>query len=172
VISLARGHSLVDNARLFALANIAQADAGIVAWDAKYVYDLWRPIAAIREAGTDSNPLTEADPDWVPLGAPGGGEIPDFTPPFPAYTSGHATFGAAVLKTAAHFFGTDEIHFTIGSDELPGVYRSYGTLSDAAAENARSRIYLGIHWNFDDTFGRSTGEHVADYVFETLMLPR
>lgn len=158
-------NTIAQNARLFALANIAQADAGIAAWNCKYVDNFWRPVAAVREADTDGNPNTVADPNWVPLGAPGDGRAPDFTPPFPAYVSGHATFGAAIFQSLARFYGTDKFNFTLTSDELPGVKRSYTSFSQAAAENARSRIYLGIHWNFDDVQGRAVGNKVADYVY-------
>jgi hypothetical protein len=166
---LAQHNTEVENARLLMLANVAMADAGIACWDSKYAYDLWRPVAAIRRADEDGNPLTQADPNWTPLGAPGdgpGGTIPDFTPPFPAYTSGHATFGAAVFKILAQFYGTDRTHFTLHSDELPGVSRSFDRFSDAAAENGISRIYLGIHWNFDNLQGQKMGRSVADYVFD------
>jgi len=168
-------NTLVENARLLALVNVAMADAGITAWDSKYVYDYWRPISGIRRAGEDNNPLTVADPTWTPLGAPGdgpGGTIPDFTPPFPAYTSGHATFGAAVFKLLARFYGTDRMHFALQSDEMPGVMRSYDRFSQAAAENGRSRIYLGIHWQFDNVMGQRHGRAVADYVFEHILQRR
>jgi hypothetical protein len=169
VIAAQQGNTMVENARLFALANIAMADAGIVSWDAKYVYNFWRPITAIWEADTDGNPDTIADLLWEPLGAPGGGVVPDFTPPFPAYTSGHATFGGAVFRILADYYGTDLMDFTIGSDELPGVTRSFHSFSEAAEENGQSRIYLGIHWSFDKTFGISTGRAVGDFVFANML---
>jgi hypothetical protein len=166
-------NTLVENARLFALVNLAQADAGITSWDCKYKDDFWRPITAIRRAAEDGNPDTAADPTWTPLGAPGNGStIPNFTPPFPAYVSGHATFGAAALEVLRQFYGTDNISFTIGSDELPGVTRTFASFSQAAEENARSRIYLGIHWNFDDVQGRALGVKVGDWVFDHVAQPR
>ena len=168
-IAAQQGNTMAENARLFALANIAMADAGIVSWDAKYEYNLWRPITAIREADTDGNPNTIADLLWEPLGAPGGGVVPNFTPPFPAYTSGHATFGAAAFRILADYYGTDLMDFTIGSDELPGVFRSFHSFSEAAEENGQGRIYLGIHWSFDKTFGVSTGNAVADYVYANML---
>jgi hypothetical protein len=183
-IALEQGNTEAENARLFALVNIAMADAGIASWATKYEYNFWRPIVAIRNADADGNEATVADADWTPLGAPAsnaGGT--DFTPPFPAYTSGHATFGAATFSTIAHFYGTDDISFTFTSDELNGVTtdanglvrpaatRSFDSLSEAAWENALSRIYLGIHWSFDATAGVEQGNAVADAVFSTLFQP-
>src|SRR5690606_5093058 len=88
-------NSTVENARLFALVNIALADAGIAAWDSKYYHNLWRPIVAIRNADLDGHEDTQRIADWTPLGAPASNVSgKNFTPPFPAYPSGHATFGA------------------------------------------------------------------------------
>lgn len=157
------GNTTKENAELFAKASVAMADAGIVAWNSKFEYDFWRPVTGIREADTDGNPDTVADPDWTPLGAPAGGGT-DFTPPFPTYLSGHATFGGAVFEALELFYGTDDISFTIESDELPGQPRTFQSFSEAMAENGRSRVYLGIHWNFDDTVARDTGGDVAQYL--------
>lgn len=164
VIAAQENNTIVENARLFLLVNLAQGDSGITCWEGKYVYNYWRPISGIRRAAEDGNPDTTADATWTPLGAPGGGVVPNFTPPFPAYASGHATFGAAVFRVLANFYGTDQMNFSFGSDELPGVTRSYTSFSQASAENARSRIYLGIHWNFDDSAGQLCGRNVADWV--------
>lgn len=166
-----KGNSLVQNARLFALANVAMADASITAWDAKYEHDLWRPITAIREAALDGNDLTVADVNWQPLGAPGDPSIPgsDFTPPFPAYISGHATMGAAAFGTLENFYGSDAIgtDLLVSSDELPGITRTYQYYSQMTDENAWSRIYLGVHWDFDATVGIQVGDNVADFVSRT-----
>jgi hypothetical protein len=166
VITVARqmGNTLEQNARLFALEGLADADAGFTAWQTKYLYNLWRPISAIRRADEDGNPLTTADPNWVPLGAPGDGVVPDFTPPFPTYVSGHAMFGAATFQILADFYGTDSVRFTLKSDELPGVTRSFDSFSQAAQENGASRVWLGIHFSFDNTEGQAVGRNVADYV--------
>ncbi len=164
-VSRDRGYSLVDNARLFALVSVAMADAGIACWESKYFYNRWRPVTALREADTDGNSATTAEKDWEPLGAPGGGPPRDFTPPFPAYPSGHATFGAAVFRILELAAGTDQIALTVRSDELPGVERHFTSFSQASAENARSRIYLGVHWRYDDVQGRALGRKVADQLF-------
>lgn len=166
------GHDMLDNSRLFAMAATSVADAGITAWDAKFTYDFWRPISGIRRADEDGNTDTVADPDWVPLGAPGDGStINDFTPPFPTYVSGHASFGAALFAALTNFYGTDSMAFDVTSDELPGVIRSFTSFGDAAAENGRSRVYLGIHWNFDDTVAQEMGVNVADYISTSYFQP-
>ena len=176
----------VELARLLALVNVAMADVGIAAWESKYHYQVWRPVTAIREAGEgtgptgagDGNPDTIGDPTFSPLGAPASNLVADnFTPPFPAYPSGHAGFGGALFETLRAFFGTDDIAFTFVSDEFNGVTtdnnghvrpripRSFPNLSVAEDENGQSRIYLGIHWEFDKTEGIAQGRRIANYVF-------
>jgi hypothetical protein len=163
-VATQQGNTVEQNARLFAMSMVSLADAGIASWDVKFTDDFWRPITAIREADTDGNPLTEADPNWVPLGAPGAGQVPDFTPPFPAYVSGHATFAGAVFSSLTDFYGTDAVNFTLTSGEMPGVTRSFASFSQAEDENGRSRIYMGVHWNFDDIEGRALGSQIAGWV--------
>jgi len=186
------GSSDVEVARLLALANVAMAEAGLAVWESKYYYDFWRPITGIRESdlGTgptgagDGNPATVGDPTFSPLGAPASNlQGPNFTPPFPAYPSGHAGFGGAVFQILRQFYGTDDIAFTFVSDELNGVTRgndgnarpllprSFSSLSQAEEENGQSRIYLGIHWSFDKTEGIAQGRQVADFVFENAFVP-
>ncbi len=183
----------VDLARLLALINVAMADAAIAAWESKFYYNFWRPVTAIREAdpGTgpmglgDFNALTSGDPAFTPLGAPASNLTgPNFTPPFPAYPSGHATFGGALFETLRRFYGRDDIAFTFVSDELNGVTRdhdgnvrplvprSFQSFSQAEEENGQSRIYLGIHWSFDKSEGITLGRHVAGEVFDNAFLPR
>lgn len=167
VVSEQQGLSLQENARLFCLINIAMADAGLVAWDAKYNtdIDLWRPVTAIRLAAEDGNPHTHPDPDWLPL--------LDFTPAFPAYISGHATFAAAHAATMAGYFGTDDITFTITTDEpfYTGGPRTYTSFSQAAWENALSRVYLGVHYLFDGADGNLAGTRLGNYVVQNILRP-
>jgi hypothetical protein len=120
----------------------------------------------------------------MPLGAPASNLAgPNFTPPFPAYPSGHAGFGAALFEVLRNFYGADDVEFTFVSDEYNGVTldnegnvrplrpRTFATFSEAEEENGQSRIYLGIHWSFDKTEGIALGREVGDYVFENLFLP-
>jgi hypothetical protein len=189
VIANQQHNTVVQNARLFALTNIAMADAAITCWDTKFDYSYWRPVAAIRENDPGTGPtglgsgnpflVGQGDPTWQPLGAPAdNGSGTNFTPPFPSYTSGHAAIGAALFETLIRFYGRDDIHFTIVSDEFNTVTvdqngivrplrpRSYDSFSQAREENGQSRIYLGIHWSFDKVQGIDEGNDVADYVFQ------
>jgi hypothetical protein len=182
----------IETARLLALLNLGLADGGVASWESKYFYQVWRPIAGIREAdpGTgpsglgDGNAATIGDTTFSPLGAPASNLTgPNFTPPFPAYPSGHAVFGGVVFEMLRNFYGRDDIAFTFVSDEFNGVTednngvprdllpRSFTSLSQAEEENGQSRIYLGIHWSFDKTEGITQGRRVADYIFENTFTP-
>jgi membrane-associated phospholipid phosphatase len=161
-VSAARGLSLVDDARLFALLNIATADALIAAWDAKYTDNFWRPVTAIRYAGDSSiNPATVSDPTWTPL---------IVTPNFPSYVSAHSTVSSAAATVLTSLFGPDYA-FTAGSDGLPGVTRSYSSFDAAAAEAGQSRIYGGIHYQFDNQYGLATGQALGQFVLQNLLRP-
>jgi hypothetical protein len=162
-----RGLTPQQNARLFGLVSFALADAAIAAWDAKYrtPTDLWRPETAIELAGTDNNPATNPDASWDPLSV-----LPDgrrFNPCFPAYISGHATLSSAWAAVMRLFFGTDNIAFTGTTDDpnARGVTRQFPSFSSAAREDGRSRIYLGVHFQFDADAGFSTGTAVGEFVF-------
>lgn len=180
-VSIARERitDALEMARMLALTNAAIADSCMVAWYDKYGYDFWRPVTAIRDAHTDGNPDTQPDPTFTPLGSPATNQpgVPNFTPPFPSYPSGHAVLGSAAFEVLRSFYGTDQIAFTLVSDELNGVNRdnhgnvrpvvprSFATLTDAERENGVSRIYLGVHFRFDIDNGMVLGRQVADYVF-------
>jgi hypothetical protein len=154
--------SLLENARLFALLGIASADAAIVSWDNKYAYNDWRPVTGIQNADTDGNPKTFADATWSSLIA---------TPPFPAYTSGHSTFSSSSARVLEFFFGTDDVDFSTTSDGLPGVTRSFESFSQAAEEAGQSRIYGGIHWQYDNQGGLTSGRALAEHVFFNFLTP-
>ncbi|WP_426191692.1 vanadium-dependent haloperoxidase [Massilia sp. DWR3-1-1] len=183
-LALRRTGDPLELARALALVNVAIADATIAVWDTKYAADFWRPVTAVREAGPgsgpsglgDGNPATVGDPGWTPLGAPASNLMgPNFTPPFPAYTSGHAGLGSATFQVLRRLYG-ENTAFTFVSDEFNGITRdnrghvrpllprSFSSLSQAEEENGQSRIYLGVHWAFDKTEGSATGRRVADYV--------
>lgn len=158
-VSLSRGSSILEDARLFALLNIALADAAIVAWDAKYAYNLWRPITAIRQADTDNNPQTTADPNWDSLIA---------TPPFPEYVSGHSTFSGAAAAILTDFFGNN-VNFTTDSIGLPGVSREFDSFYQAAEEAGMSRIYGGIHFLSANLNGLAAGRDLGNYVVDNFL---
>ena len=157
-----RETSLADTARLFAWLSLAQADTAIVCWETKYRYNFWRPVTAIQRADEDDNPLTDADPFWDHFLA---------APPFPAYTSGHSSFSRAAAQVLTHFYGTDAIRFSARSDSMPGVVRTFESLSACADEVGMSRIYGGIHYRFDNREGQRSGRLVADYVTAHTLLP-
>jgi hypothetical protein len=198
------GNTPADNARMFAQASITLADSIIAAWDTKYEADLWRPITGIRGADDDGNPNTMADPTWEYLGAPGSDHAlaaDDFTPPFPAYVSGHGTMGGAIFKTLELFYGTNDFSAAdaaIGADPVTAMYtlhsteeggggsRDYARFTQVGdlgpnmenspeGENTMSRIYLGVHWRMDQedaqALGRAVAQYVADNFFQAVPEP-
>lgn len=188
-IAAQKNTNFIDTAHLLTLSNVAMADAAIAIWESKYFYKFWRPVTAIREAdpGTgpstlgDGNHDTVGDITFSPLGAPASNlNGPNFTPPFPAYPSGHAGFGGTIFQILRRFYEQDNIKFSFTSDEFNGttkdndgnirpvVIRKFNSLSQAEEENGQSRMYLGIHWSFDKTTGIAQGRNVADYIFDNL----
>ena len=159
-IALAEGLSLTQTARLMAMLGVAEADAGITAWNTKYEYGLWRPDTAIQNADLDNNADTTADPDWKPL---------IISPPFPEYVSGHSTYSAAAAGILTSFFG-ENYAFSATSTGLPGVTRTFTSFDQAAEEAGRSRIYGGIHFNFSNLAGLAAGHSIADWVLQSFDL--
>jgi hypothetical protein len=169
--SLANRYHLdtADQARLYGAVNLAGADAAIACWNDKYYWSFWRPRAAIREADTDGNPATVADPNWEPLFSAATVTTPALiTPAFPDHPSGHGCLSGAVLGTIANFFGTDKVEITVVSPRsLNGVAippRTFDRLSDALDEIVEARIWGGIHFRTADVQGTVIGKKVAKYV--------
>lgn len=153
--------STPEAGRMYALLNIALADAAIACWDAKYFYDYWRPITAIQNGGNDGNFGTPADPNWQPLLN---------TPAFPSYTSGHSTFSSAAAAVLSAFYGTDTISFTATSEVANAANRTFRSFTAAANEAGMSRIYGGIHFGFDNKAGLTAGRALGNWV-ASRMLP-
>jgi membrane-associated phospholipid phosphatase len=153
---------LPTTARLFAALNLSFADSAIAFYDAKYAYQLWRPVTAIRLADTDGNPNTIADPNWLPLA---GNTAAD-----PSYPGAHSTISAAGAQVLARFFGDHE-HFSVTSPALSGVTRSFTSFSAAAQEAGLSRIFSGQHTRLDHIAGIMLGRHVATFVLHNALLP-
>ncbi|WP_327309889.1 vanadium-dependent haloperoxidase (plasmid) [Streptomyces sp. NBC_01298] len=160
-VAKARGLGVYANARLFALVSIAMADTGIAVRDAKFAtpIDLWRPVSAIREGGLD--------PQWKPLlKSPTGVNV---SPCFPAYVSGHASFGGAWAGVMKRYFGSDNLSFDLTTDDpqAPVKTRHFTSFSAAGKEDADSRIWLGVHYPWDATDGLAMGDKIANQVFTT-----
>ncbi len=156
-------------ARLLALVHTAMADGVSGCFEAKYHYFYWRPETAVRLAGTDGNPNTTADVNWVPSYI----EVPNvlnpaqnvYTPPLPDYPSAHANFGGAASEILKLFFATDNISVSQTSSTLPGVTRHYSSISQAARDNSLSRIYVGFHFRKACLAGEEQGRQIANFVF-------
>lgn len=160
-IGEARGQSLHENARMLAFLNIATADAAICCWNAKYEFSLWRPVTAIAEAEFDGNPDTVDDDSWEPL---------LITPPFPSYTSGHSTFSSSAAAVLAAYLGGDAVSFSItGEDIGAGITRSFSTLMGAAEEAGQSRIYGGIHYQFDNQDALAAGRLIGQWAYDNYL---
>ena len=153
-----------DTARLFALANLATADALITCWDSKTHYAVWRPITAIREGDADGNPATVGEPAWQPL---------INNPNYPDYTSGANVVTGAMTRTLELFFGTDKLAFdvTTAAPQAVQKVRRYYRFSDAARDVVDARMLLGIHFRFADTAARTQGRQVADWTYNHFLLP-
>lgn len=154
-VALAHRTTLAQNARLFALLDLSLADSTIAFYDAKYTYRFWRPVTAIRAGATDGNSATVADPSWTPLAT---------TALDPSYPGAHSTIGAAGATVLRSFFGSDHDAFSVSSEVLASVQRSFTSFSGAAEEAGLSRIYAGQHFRTDHVAGRLLGRRVAVYV--------
>jgi PAP2 superfamily len=155
--------STAESARLFALLNLTFADGVIAFYDAKYTYNFWRPVTSIREAATDANPETLPDPDWLP-------EVGNTTPD-PAYPGAHAVISAAGASVLISILGKNHFDFTVTSEVLAGVDRSFKSFSAAGEEATLSRIFAGVHFRSDLTTGQKLGREIADFVLDNFLTP-
>lgn len=163
-VAMERNLTTAQSARLFALLNLTFADGVIAFYDAKYVYNFWRPVTAIRAADTDNNPETLADPNWLPQSTN--------TAPDPSYPGAHAVISAAGASVLISFFDSDHFDLTVTSEVLEGVTRSFTRLSAAEEEATLSRIFAGQHFRSDFTAGQRLGRNVADFVVDNFLTLR
>ena len=163
-VAMERNLTTAQSARLFALLNLTFADGVIAFYDAKYVYNFWRPVTAIRAADTDNNPETLADPNWLPQSTN--------TAPDPSYPGAHAVISAAGASVLISFFDSDHFDLTVTSEVLEGVTRSFTRLSAAEEEATLSRIFAGQHFRSDLTAGQRLGRNVADFVVDNFLTLR
>ena len=159
-VGAAEGLTTAENALMFAMLNVAMADAGIAAWDSKYTHQFWRPVTAINNADLDGNDATLADLEWTPY-------LP--TPNHPTYVSGHSTFSGAAAAVMTQLFGEDYA-FETGGVGVPGVMRSFDSFEEAAAEGGISRIYGGIHYSFDNEVGLAMGDNIGNWTVDAFAM--
>jgi hypothetical protein len=166
------GLDIVQNARLFAMEDLAAADGFIGCYKDKYYWKFWRPVTAIREADTDGNAATEAEPNWTPLFDPSTAQAgpPLSTPPFPDHPSAHSCASSAIVHTMQEFFGTDKVPFSAFSIRT-GTTRSFERLSDALKEVIDARVWGGIHFRTADVQGSVLGKKVAHYLRKNYFQP-
>jgi hypothetical protein len=156
-----RKMDLVDCARLYALTSIAGADAFIAVFEAKYTYNLWRPVTAIRNADLTSNPATLREASWQPLGV---------TPIHPEYPCAHCIVASAVSTVLQHVVGNEVGEITLTSPTAAGVTRKWTRLQDYSDEVSNARIYAGFHYRFSTEAGKDMGKKIGDLAVTTLML--
>ena len=161
-ISAAKNLGLVENARLFALASLATADAFIAIFDAKYAYNFWRPVTAIRNGDMDGNDATERDAAWEPL-------IP--TPMHPEYPCAHCISESSSASVLSAFFGDAVPTVRMTTPTAPGVTRSFSRLSDIVTEVINARVYDGVHYRTSGEVGAEMGRKIGEYVMQNFLKP-
>ena len=161
--TLRQGLTTANSARLFALLNLSLADSVIAFYDAKYTYNFWRPVTAIRAADLRTNPATQPDPNWLPEAVK--------TPNDPSYPGAHAAISAAAQAVLVAFFDKDDISLNVTSEVLPGTERHFESFSAAEREASLSRIFAGVHFSTDEQAGEILGRRVADFVIDQSLRP-
>jgi len=159
-VALVKKMDIADCARLFALSSMAGADAFIAVFDAKYTYNLWRPVTAIRNADQTSNPATPREASWLPLG---------MTPMHPEYPCAHCITSSAVSTVLQNVAGNEVGEITLTSPTAPGVTRKWTRLQDYSDEVANARIYAGFHYRFSTEAGKDMGKRIGDLTTRTLL---
>jgi len=155
-VSAAQGMTLSENARLFALLAMAVCDGLISSMEAKYHYECWRPVTAIRSGAMDGNRRTDSDAAWLPL---------INTPPFPSYPSNHATASGAARAVLERIFGEDGFSVTLSSVAVPGVVFNYTAWEQITDDIDDARIFGGIHFRFEQEAGARQGRRVGLDIF-------
>jgi hypothetical protein len=161
-IAAAQGKSLPENARAFALLNMAMSDAAVATFDTKYYYNFWRPETAIHMGDTDSNPRTDPDPSFAPFIT---------TPCFPSYASAHAAAGGAAREALERIYGRRPHTLTLSTPAVPGVTLNYRKLKEITDDIDDARVYGGIHFRFDQEAGADQGRRVGEYVYKHSLVP-
>lgn len=157
-IAVSKKFDLVDSARMFALVAMAGADAGTAVFDAKYAYNLWRPVTAIRNADQTGNPATPRDATWLPI---------DDTPMHPEYPCAHCISSSAVSAVLQGLVGNDVAEVSITSPTAPGVVRKWTRLQDYSDEVSLARIYAGFHYRFSTEVGKDMGRRIGELTLAT-----
>jgi hypothetical protein len=160
---VAKKLNVIDNARLFALVSVARVDALIAVFDAKYHYEFWRPITAIRNGDTDDNPATELDATWQPIAD---------TPMHPEYPCAHCILSGAMAGVVEAMFGTADVpEVATISPTAPGITHRWTNMRAFADEVAEARIWAGFHYRFSTRVGQDMGLKIGEYVAKNVMQP-
>jgi hypothetical protein len=155
--------SLIDSARLYALIAVARADALIAVFDAKYAYEFWRPVTAIRNGDIDGNAATERDPAWQPI---------DATPMHPEYPCAHCISSGSLVGVVQAVFGTPAIsEVSMTSPTAPGIFHHWSNLRDYSNEVSEARIWAGFHYRFSTKVGQDMGYKIGEYVVQNILQP-
>jgi hypothetical protein len=162
-IAVAKNMSVVDTARFMSLVSMAEVDALIAVFDAKYHYTFWRPITAIRNGDIDDNAATERVATWQPI---------DITPLHPEYPCAHCILSGAEAGAIAAILGTEEIpEISLTSPTAPGVVHKFTNVRDFNKEAEEGRIAAGFHWRFSTVVGSNMGWKIGAHTVQNCMQP-